>query len=179
MSFKIWFKDVFQHLFSTRLKRLTKPDNNEVKEEALRLAQIASNLFQDPMNNSRPVVQQSSAVIPATSQELVSGSSSDSTLVAVERTVVIPPPICSRTCCLCTEKFEGSEDIVRNFPWKCETCTHSTYCIGCIKDWFLDACKNESKMPPKCCYAIPLAIVVGQLDVSQVSLPQLIFTVRD
>ncbi|KUJ15631.1 uncharacterized protein LY89DRAFT_782914 [Mollisia scopiformis] len=69
---------------------------------------------------------------------------------------IIPPPPApkvERTCTVCMEDF--GEDM---FPHKCTKCT-SIYCKNCLRSWFLDACRNESKMPPKCCTVIPLSAV--------------------
>lgn len=43
--------------------------------------------------------------------------------------------------------------------------------MECLKEWFVDACKNESKMPPKCyCSAIPVSAVTKVLSSTQIKL---------
>lgn len=79
-----------------------------------------------------------------------------------------PAATVSKSCMLCTEEFDGEETIAAQFPFTCGKCSHTGYCLKCIKNWFIDACRDESKMPPKCCVAIPLAIVVGHLNTAQV-----------
>jgi hypothetical protein len=40
-----------------------------------------------------------------------------------------------------------------------------------LKDWFIEACKNESRMPPKCsCSAIPLSSVSNLLNNAEIEL---------
>jgi hypothetical protein len=53
---------------------------------------------------------------------------------------------------------------------QCKRCASGDFCADCLKNWFLDACNNESKMPPKCCSIIPLSTVANLLDSSQVDL---------
>jgi hypothetical protein len=79
-------------------------------------------------------------------------------------TVVRP----TKSCMICLDAYVGDE-VESMFPHSCAICTAGNYCSKCLKDWFLDACKNESKMPPKCCTAIPLSTMVGHLDAAQVS----------
>ncbi|KAG9234394.1 hypothetical protein BJ875DRAFT_16154 [Amylocarpus encephaloides] len=50
-----------------------------------------------------------------------------------------------------------------DFPYRCDTCSQMIYCADCLKAWFLGACKNESKMPPKCCEIIPFETVSNLL----------------
>ena len=76
-----------------------------------------------------------------------------------------PPTKC---CTLCLEDFEDDETTAARFPFTCEQCDSNGYCIKCIKQWFLDACKNESKMPPRCCVALPLSVVAEHLSIAEV-----------
>lgn len=78
------------------------------------------------------------------------------------------PHIKSQSCCVCVETVTGEANIKSRFPYTCHHCHQANYCINCIKNWFLDACKNESKMPPKCCYAIPLGTVTNLLTPQEV-----------
>lgn len=75
------------------------------------------------------------------------------------------PPTVQLACILCCETFD--EDLI---PHRCPRCPTYIYCGGCLKDWFLDACRNESKMPPKCCYAIPISTIANLLTTEQVRL---------
>jgi len=72
-------------------------------------------------------------------------------------------PLASRDCGICLEKFVAGE-----FPHRCIKCTNGSFCANCLKDWFIDACKDESKMPPKCCSAIPLSTISNLLTTVQV-----------
>ena len=53
---------------------------------------------------------------------------------------------------------------------QCIKCSGGDFCAKCLKEWFIDACRNESKMPPKCCSVVPLATVHHLLDHSQMEL---------
>ncbi|KAH8685646.1 hypothetical protein BGZ60DRAFT_97103 [Tricladium varicosporioides] len=75
------------------------------------------------------------------------------------------PKIDLRACTICMEKLDKEY-----FPHSCFRCENGNICTGCLKNWFLDACRNESKMPPKCCTAIPLAAVRNLLTVAEVEL---------
>lgn len=76
-----------------------------------------------------------------------------------------------RTCTLCCTNWDG-EIADQFFPHNCHRCSseNASFCMDCLRDWFLDACKNESKMPPRCCTIIPLATVSHLLTEEQVSL---------
>ncbi|KAH9218863.1 hypothetical protein DL95DRAFT_385094 [Leptodontidium sp. 2 PMI_412] len=77
----------------------------------------------------------------------------------------VPPPL--KTCSLC---LEPQDDKASNFPFSCPQCNASHYCATCLKGWFIDACKNESKMPPTCCGAIPLSSVKKSMTTEQMGL---------
>jgi hypothetical protein len=73
-----------------------------------------------------------------------------------------------KKCTVCLDEFVGADTIAMNFPYKCDTCSAHMICLPCLKDWFIDACKNEFKMPPRCCTVIPLSVVVHSLTQEQV-----------
>ncbi|KAH7350860.1 hypothetical protein BKA65DRAFT_246201 [Rhexocercosporidium sp. MPI-PUGE-AT-0058] len=77
----------------------------------------------------------------------------------------IPPPL--KTCSICLEQMDEKQS---NFPFQCPQCSTSQYCATCLKGWFMDACKDESKMPPKCCTIIPLSVVKKTVTVEQMNL---------
>jgi hypothetical protein len=74
-------------------------------------------------------------------------------------------PHLQKACTLCLEKFDISD-----FLHKCHRCSGGNICVQCLKDWFIDSCRNESKMPPKCCSIIPLATISSHLTKDQVEL---------
>lgn len=74
-----------------------------------------------------------------------------------------------KPCLICTESF-CIDDEVDHFPHKCTNCSSSNICGSCLKDWFIDACRNESKMPPKCCQIIPFSTVSTLLSAAQIEL---------
>ncbi|CAG8949517.1 hypothetical protein HYFRA_00007749 [Hymenoscyphus fraxineus] len=74
----------------------------------------------------------------------------------------------SPTCVICLGEKEASE-----FPYKCpKNCPEQQTCNSCLKDWFIEACRNESRMPPKCCSAepIPFSTVLHLLSSEQIKL---------
>ncbi|KAF2634893.1 hypothetical protein P280DRAFT_474336 [Massarina eburnea CBS 473.64] len=59
-----------------------------------------------------------------------------------------PPP---KTCLICTSGFENDEKPIK----PCTRC-HNDYCASCLKTMFLEACKDQSRMPPRCCNILPI-----------------------
>jgi hypothetical protein len=175
MSFKNWARDVLHLLSRFKKRELIATVDGETKNEANRLAQVASSIFnrRTARTNASEQVNISASTATTTSQQ-VPTSEIDETPVAevvLSNTEVKPvPQSTTRRCLLCTEEYEGEELLKTQFPFTCGTCEASSYCVTCIKDWFIDACRNESKMPPKCCYAIPITTVSSLLDDNQVSI---------
>ena len=75
----------------------------------------------------------------------------------------------TKACSICLDQFSGQDSIQNNFPYSCERFCGQVICITCLKDWFIDSCKNESKMPPRCCCTVPLSAVSHLLSKDQVS----------
>lgn len=75
----------------------------------------------------------------------------------------------TKACSICLDQFSGQDSVRTNFPYSCERFCGQVICITCLKDWFIDACKNESKMPPRCCCTVPLSAVSHLLSEDQVS----------
>lgn len=78
----------------------------------------------------------------------------------IDRT--LPNPL--HQCMICLEDVS-----LDDLPYKCLMCTSKHICADCLKEWFIDACNNETMMPPKCCYAIPVSCVSKLLTQAQVS----------
>ncbi|ELR04327.1 hypothetical protein VC83_04024 [Pseudogymnoascus destructans] len=76
----------------------------------------------------------------------------------------------TKACSVCLDRFSGQDSVGTNFPYSCERFCGQVICITCLKDWFIDACKNESKMPPRCCCTVPLSAVSHLLAKDQVDL---------
>lgn len=74
----------------------------------------------------------------------------------------------TKACSICLDQFWGQGSVETNFPYSCERFCGQVICITCLKDWFIDACKNESKMPPRCCCTVPLSAVSQLLSKDQV-----------
>jgi hypothetical protein len=88
---------------------------------------------------------------------------------------VTQPPRPRKACMICLEVF-WDQDTADRFPHNCSRCASGNFCANCLKDWFLDACRNESKMPPKCCSVIPLSSVSSLLKTAEVSTIYLLST---
>ncbi len=69
-----------------------------------------------------------------------------------------------KRCQICLEVSDEKE-----FVFKCRNCRDGYFCAECLGKWFLDACRNETKMPPKCCSIIPVKSVSGILSDAEVS----------
>ncbi len=76
-----------------------------------------------------------------------------------------------KRCQICLEVADEKE-----FTFRCVNCGDGYYCAACLRKWFLDACRNESKMPPKCCSVIPIKAVHGLLNDAEVSRRNFIYT---
>ncbi|KAF1958247.1 hypothetical protein CC80DRAFT_442074 [Byssothecium circinans] len=61
-----------------------------------------------------------------------------------------PPPPPPKTCLICTTAFEKDEKPIK--PCRCE----HDYCVSCLRKMFLDACTDQTRMPPRCCIIIPI-----------------------
>lgn len=69
-------------------------------------------------------------------------------------------------CIICGEKVDQHDPANH----KCILCTKRKFCLDCLKNWFIAACKDETKMPPACCRTtIPVSIVSGLLTPAQVN----------
>lgn len=75
----------------------------------------------------------------------------------------------TKVCSICLDQFLGQDSVGTNFPYSCERFCGQVICITCLKAWFLDACRNESKMPPRCCCTVPLSAISHLLTKDQVS----------
>jgi hypothetical protein len=60
---------------------------------------------------------------------------------------VEPVPQCI-ICCVDLPKYGDKESIK-----PCRSC-HSDYCTSCVRNMFIDACRDNSRMPPRCCAQI-------------------------
>ncbi|KAL1999543.1 hypothetical protein VTN02DRAFT_4367 [Thermoascus thermophilus] len=74
-------------------------------------------------------------------------------------------PLPSLPCSFCLEDIRDNGDIILKLCRKC----HVQCCGKCIRKLFLDACKNESDMPPRCCEPIPLALGRKVLSAEEVT----------
>lgn len=174
MSFKNWARDVKCLLSRFRKRKLTKAVDGEAKEEASRLADVAATIFIQPAENT-PTSVEAPVSAPTTmdmSQAVAASNTDGMPVVNMVAKKVDTPPVMvtpTRECLICTEKYEGDEVLKVQFPFDCGRCGKNAYCAACISKWFLDACRNESRMPPKCCYAIPITTVSDLLNPGQVS----------
>jgi hypothetical protein len=74
----------------------------------------------------------------------------------------LPPPVVEPvhqvlTCLICCKDLPEEKDskYVGEAMRPCRSCD-SVYCVSCVKNMFIDACKDISRMPPRCCIPINL-----------------------
>jgi hypothetical protein len=174
MSFRNSIRDFIRRFPRFRKHKLMEVVEADAKEEADRLANVAATIFSETGDRANTPAQSTSiSTTMAAAETMLSLAGVDTSVIEPPVTKPEVPPavvLPKRECILCTERFEGEEVLKKQFPFECGTCSKRSYCVDCISTWFVDACRNESKMPPKCCYAIPVAIVATQLNVDQVSL---------
>ncbi|KAL1846933.1 hypothetical protein Plec18167_001565 [Paecilomyces lecythidis] len=68
-------------------------------------------------------------------------------------------------CEWCCDRVDVKENMLH-----CCTKCDSAICKKCIRKLFLDACKSELDMPPRCCAPIPLAFARDVLSEGEISL---------
>ncbi|KAL2071594.1 hypothetical protein VTL71DRAFT_12829 [Oculimacula yallundae] len=141
-------------------QRLQKSNQEMAKQRAHR--QNTEQLFQQrfAQGNSSQHSRHMTRMQPATSTY----SQQDPTAQSFSQSPGPPGP---QYCSLCWESLENT---AANFPYRCGICVGTHYCVECLKDWFIDACKNESKMPPRCCSIIPLSALKDHLEVQETNL---------
>ncbi|KAF2476889.1 uncharacterized protein BDR25DRAFT_251318 [Lindgomyces ingoldianus] len=69
-----------------------------------------------------------------------------------------PPAEVKIVCIICCDQFSKNQEhsaVLR----PCKSCG-SAYCTACVKDMFIKACKDISRMPPKCCNMIQLHVAL-------------------
>ena len=193
MSLTHWARDFINRFSHTRFAKLTKSTSDQ-NSTAVIAAMESPRVTEDiPMSSPDDMdidvevqAEQPVASVPLVSTELQSVNLPEITVEptiqpTIEPTIEpttetdtsaeeIPPGPMKKNCGLCMEEYEGEEVIATQFPYTCGHCGNNMYCLKCIKDWFLDACKNEAKMPPKCCLAIPLATISEHLSITEVRL---------
>ncbi|MCJ1365158.1 hypothetical protein MMC16_004278 [Acarospora aff. strigata] len=69
----------------------------------------------------------------------------------------------SRECMICTEAV-GDTSL-----YPCRRCK-GRYCVSCVKSMFMTACKDESRMPPRCCHILQLHSVRPYLSQQEADL---------
>ncbi|KAI9695353.1 MAG: hypothetical protein M1836_006473 [Candelina mexicana] len=79
-----------------------------------------------------------------------------------------PPTVAPMLCVICTKSLTSKEGA----PSDCYSCPgcNSPYCMPCLKSMFLSACKDQSRMPPKCCRVIHLSVVFPHLSNQETAL---------
>ncbi|ORY14915.1 hypothetical protein BCR34DRAFT_202190 [Clohesyomyces aquaticus] len=72
-----------------------------------------------------------------------------------------PPAELKIVCIICCEQFSRDQEysaVIR----PCKSCS-SPYCTACVKDMFIQSCKDLSRMPPRCCNMIQLHVALPYL----------------
>src|SRR5690242_4814362 len=76
------------------------------------------------------------------------------------------PEVQCIACCSHLPKEKDSR-FGREVIKPCRSC-NSAYCISCVKDMFLKACKDSTRMPPRCCVQIHLHYVKPHLTTEEI-----------
>ncbi len=79
-----------------------------------------------------------------------------------------PPPPTPKPCVTCTVIL-NPEDGAALDHYLCPGCS-SPYCIPCLKSMFLGACRDQSRMPPRCCRVIQLSAILPHLSNQEAAL---------
>jgi hypothetical protein len=60
-------------------------------------------------------------------------------------------------CIVCCKDLPEEKDMnyVKEAMKPCRSC-NSTYCVSCVRNMFVEACRDVSRMPPRCCVPINL-----------------------
>lgn len=76
-------------------------------------------------------------------------------------------------CLICCARFGKDEEAIK--PCECD----NAYCSSCLKSMFLAACKDITRMPPRCCVIIPLHHARPYLSEKELALFKLKFEERN
>ncbi|KAF1971274.1 hypothetical protein BU23DRAFT_556084 [Bimuria novae-zelandiae CBS 107.79] len=71
-------------------------------------------------------------------------------------------------CLICTTPCDEADGDSSKAIYPCSKCDNA-YCVPCLKNVFIDACKDVSRMPPRCCNQIPLHHVRPYLTQQEVT----------
>ncbi|KAI9838015.1 MAG: hypothetical protein M1819_006169 [Sarea resinae] len=95
------------------------------------------------------------------------GAQSDLGAEAPHKQVGKEPPSRKIRCTACTISYEKCK--VGELIYPCRVC-NSPYCNQCVKSMFMIACKDESRMPPRCCQIMQLSSALPFLTKEQAAL---------
>ena len=82
----------------------------------------------------------------------------DVTMPTPEQRMPLPPRHRREvTCIICCTQLpkENDPEYRKEVLHPCTSCD-STYCISCLKNMFIQACRDSTRMPPRCCVQIHL-----------------------
>ncbi|KAF2824994.1 hypothetical protein CC86DRAFT_371462 [Ophiobolus disseminans] len=84
---------------------------------------------------------------------------------------VQPPAEQTPQCLICCSSLPKEKEInyAKDVIKPCRSC-NSEYCIPCVKKMFKDACKDISRMPPRCCVPINLHHIKSYLTTEEANL---------
>ncbi|KAF2030596.1 hypothetical protein EK21DRAFT_65123 [Setomelanomma holmii] len=82
-----------------------------------------------------------------------------------------PRPIPDPQCLICCKTLPKKEDPLysKEAVKPCRSCNND-YCVDCVKRAFIDACKDSTRMPPRCCRPFNLHIARPFLTEEEVDL---------
>ncbi|KAK7185087.1 hypothetical protein DPSP01_002910 [Paraphaeosphaeria sporulosa] len=78
-------------------------------------------------------------------------------------------PGAGQNCLICCAPCDGPEKEPAKELRPCSRCNRA-FCVPCLKDMFVNACKDLSRMPPRCCNQIPLHHARPYLTAEEITL---------
>ena len=77
-----------------------------------------------------------------------------------------PQEVCVGCCTQLPKKTDlmYAQEVIR----PCRSCD-STYCALCVKNMFIDACRDSTRMPPRCCVQIHLHHIKSHLTIYEIT----------
>lgn len=148
-------------------QRLTDPHSRNNNSDNASSAPQSSSVLQIPVIDVSPELEVIESPPAGTGNIVGNMTNIEPPIESGERDVGSPPapPSPSISCFFCIEDISDSD--VDPLLRPCGRC-HRPCCKNCIRKLFMDACKNESDMPPNCCIPIPIAYASIVLSIEEV-----------
>ncbi|KAN0070186.1 RING finger protein [Elaphomyces granulatus] len=148
-------------------QRLTDPHSRNNNSDNASSTPQSSSVLQIPVIDVSPELEVIESPPAGTGDTVGNMTNIEPPIESGVRDVGSPPapPSPSISCFFCIEDISDSD--VDPLLRPCGRC-HRPCCKNCIRKLFMDACKNESDMPPNCCIPIPIAYASLVLSIEEV-----------